>query len=118
MGRSFQLLTTEDLDNVLAAIKYEASQSKFPYVLVGGVEIGDRPYQNDYLLKHVHCALIYANRVSKSSILKNLNVKQGLYYYLVPRKGDPLYSGCRDHHVKPQGKVNSEYVLFEQGRLP
>ena len=76
----FNVPTDDDLELLLSSIKSEASQGKFRYALVGGVEIGDRPFSNDYLLKHVHVALVYNNRVSKSSILKMLEEKYGDEY--------------------------------------
>ena len=71
----FNVPTQEDLDSLLQFIKAEVDGGKFRYCLVSGVEIGARPYQDDYLIKHVHCALVYNNRVTKSSILKNLGTK-------------------------------------------
>ena len=59
------------------AITAEAEAGKFKYVLIGGVEIGDEQYRDDYLIKHVHVAAIFNNRVTKASILKNWKIKQG-----------------------------------------
>ena len=73
----FNVPTDEDVETLRACIASEAQQGKFRYVMMSGVEIGQRPYQPDYLIRHVHVALIYNNRVSKSAILKNLSVKQG-----------------------------------------
>lgn len=114
----FNVPTDDDLELLLSSIKSEASQGKFRYALVGGVEIGDRPFSNDYLLKHVHVALVYNNRVSKSSILKNLQIKQGNGYYLVPRNQDLPYSGWKKHHTKELTKINSTLSLYEYGTLP
>lgn len=115
----FNVPTQEDLDTLLAAIASEAQGGKFKYALVGGVEIGTRPYANDYLLRHVHCALVYNNRVSKASILKNLAVKQGNGYYLVPRNQTLPYSGWKRHHTKLETKVSPDSLqLYEYGNLP
>ena len=114
----FNVPTPEDLDAILTNVKAEVAAGKFRYVLVGGVEIGDRPFQNDYLIKHVHVALIYNNRVTKSSIIKNLQIKQGNGYYLVPRNQSLPYSGWKSHHTKPQTKVNETLELYEYGVLP
>lgn len=73
----FNVPTDEDLDLILQSVKSEAQQGKFRFALVSGLEIGTRPFQDDYLIRHVHLCLLYNNRVSKSSILKNLSVKQG-----------------------------------------
>lgn len=92
---------------------------KFRYVLVSGVEVGTRPFQDDYLIRHVHCALVFNNRVSKSSILKNLGIKQGNGYYLVPRNRQLPYSGWKQHHTKEESKVDPTVrQLYENGTLP
>ena len=105
----FNVPTDEDLQLLLNAIKAEDEAGKFRYVLVGGVEIGDRPYQDDYLCKHVHVALIYVNRVTKASILKNLKITQGHGYYLVPRKRELPFKGWREHHTKAKTKINENH---------
>lgn len=114
----FNVPTAEDLEVLLSAVKAEAQAGKFKYVLVGGIEIGQRPYQNDYLIRHVHVALMYNNRVSKSAILKNLCIKTGNGYYLVPRKREYPYSGWKTHHTKQETKVDGTLQLFEYGDLP
>jgi hypothetical protein len=115
----FNVPTEEDLNIILANIKSETQAGKFRYCLVGGVEVGTRPFQDDYLIRHVHCAFVYNNRVSKSSILKNLGIKQGNGYYLVPRKRDLPYAGWKAHHIKSETKVsNDNLCLFEYGMLP
>lgn len=114
----FNVPTQEDLDILLAAVQSEWNAGKFHYALVGGVEVGDRPYQNDYLIRHVHCAFIYANRVTKSSILKNLKIKTGQGYYLVPRRRDLTFKGWREHHIKEKTKINENRILYEEGTLP
>lgn len=115
----FNVPTDGDLELLLTSIKQETEAGKFRYSLVGGVEVGTRPFQDDYLIRHVHCCLVYNNRVTKSSILKNLNVKQGNGYYLVPRRRDFPYAGWKKHHTKTETKVNDkELQLFEYGVLP
>lgn len=115
----FNVPTEEDLDHLVNAVKSEAQQGKFRYVLVSGVEIGTKPFQPDYLIRHVHVALIYNNRVSKSAILKNLSVKQGNGYYLVPRNRDLPYSGWVKHHTKTETKVSPECLqIYTYGDLP
>lgn len=115
----FNVPTVEDLNLLVAAIKAEATSGKFRYALISGVEIGTRPFQDDYLIRHVHCCLVYNNRVTKSSILKNLQIKQGNGYYLVPRKRELPYSGWKAHHVKPESKASPDSLcLYEYGVLP
>ena len=115
----FNVPTDEDLDLILQSVKSEAQQGKFRFALVSGLEIGTRPFQDDYLIRHVHLCLLYNNRVSKSSILKNLSVKQGNGYYLVPRNRDFPYSGWVKHHTKKETKISEDSLkLFEYGELP
>lgn len=115
----FNVPTVEDLQRLLDSLQREWDAGKFRYILCGGVEIGTRPYQDDYQLKHVHIAAVFANRVSKSAILKNWGIKQGNGYYLVPRNRDLPYAGWRDHHTKEFSKVNkAQCVLLELGELP
>ena len=114
----FNVPTDEDLHSLINAVTAEANAGKFKYALVGGVEIGQRPYQNDYLIRHVHVALVYNNRVSKSAILKNLAIKTGNGYYLVPRNRSYPYSGWKTHHTKAETKVNADHQLYEYGTLP
>lgn len=116
----FNVPNAEDLQALLKALDVLCNnESKLRYALVSGVEIGQRPYQTDYLIKHVHCALVFNNRVSKSAILKNLLIKTGNGYYLVPRNRDYPFSGWKKHHTKLETKVNpQELILFEYGTLP
>lgn len=115
----FNVQTDADLEQLLQALQREWDAGKFRYILCGGVEIGTRPFQDDYKVRHVHVAAIFHNRVSKSSILKNWDVKQGNGYYLVPRNRDLPYAGWKSHHVKEFSKVDpNKCVLFEMGELP
>lgn len=115
----FNVPTDEDLDVIVAAVKNEVQGGKFRYVMISGVEVGTRPFQDDYLIRHVHVAMVYNNRVSKSAILKNLGVKQGNGYYLVPRNRALPYSGWIKHHKKTETKVSPESLcLYEYGVLP
>lgn len=115
----FNVQLEEDLDSLLAAGKREWATGKLKYLLIGGVEIGTKEYQDDFGVRHVHVALLYNNRVSKRSILKNFAIKQGNGYYLVPRNRSLPYAGWRNHHTKAFSKVDTENtVLFEMGTLP
>lgn len=115
----FNVQSDEDLTSLLDAIRGEHERGKFAYCLVGGVEVGTRPYQDDYQIKHVHVAVIFHNRVSKRSILTNWAIKEGNGYYLVPRNRDLPYSGWRNHHIKEFSKVDkTKAILFEVGSLP
>lgn len=115
----FNVQLEEDLEQLLAAAQREWESGKLRYLLVGGVEIGTKEYQDDYKIKHVHCAFIYHNRVSKRSILKNFDIKQGNGYYLVPRNRSLPYSGWKNHHIKEFSKVDpTKCLLYEMGSLP
>lgn len=115
----FNVQTDEYLTSILDSIKREAAKGKFKYILVSGVEIGTRPYQDDFEVKHVHVGCIFNNRSSKAAILKNWGIVEGNGYYLVPRNRDLPYSGWRKHHVKEESKVDPRcLVLFEEGSLP
>lgn len=115
----FNMQKDEDLQEFLQACEREWNTGKLKYLLVGGTEIGTQEYQDDYGIRHVHCALLYNNRVSKRSILKNLSIKRGNGYYLVPRNRSLPYAGWRNHHTKVFSKEDPEkLVLFEMGTLP
>lgn len=110
------------LQEIVENIMLENVSGKFKYVLVGGLEIGTRPQHSDYQIRHVHIAVIFNNRASKASIIKNWGIKEGNGYYMVPRNRELPYSGWREHHVKEFSKVNPEaidgLVIAEYGELP
>lgn len=115
----FNVQTDNDLETLLTGIRSDYERGRLKYILVGGVEIGTRPYQDDYQVRHVHVAAIFHNRVSKRAILKNWNVKEGNGYYLVPRNRDLPYSGWKSHHTKEFSKTDaSSLTLYEMGTLP
>lgn len=115
----FNVQSDPDLTRLLDSLKREWDNGKFRYILCGGVEVGTRPFQDDYQIKHVHIAAIFHNRVSKSSILKNWDIKTGNGYYLVPRNRDLPYAGWKDHHTKEFSKVDKQRLsLYEMGELP
>ncbi len=115
----FNVQTDDDLKQLIEAATREFNSGKLKYLLIGGLEVGTKEYQDDFGVRHVHVALIYINRVSKRSILKNLAIKQGNGYYLVPRNRSLPYSGWRNHHTKEFSKVKpEEQLLLEMGALP
>lgn len=65
------------LQVILDNIKFMDTAGKFKYILVSGVEIGTRPHQNDYGVKHIHLCILLHNRMSKSSLLKNIGIIEG-----------------------------------------
>lgn len=115
----FNVPTDHDLQELQRNIEEMVRDSKIRYVLIGGVEVGNRPFQDDFKIRHVHVAFIFVNRVSKSAILKNTGFKQGNGYYLVPRNRAYPYSGWKKHHTKEETKVDpSDRVVYEYGQLP
>ena len=115
----FNVQTDEYLNLIVDSIKSEHEKGKFKYILIGGIEIGTKPTQDDYQVRHIHVAAIFNNRASKSSILSNWNITPGNGYYLVPRNRDLPYAGWRDHHIKEYSKVDKTAgLLFEAGELP
>lgn len=107
------------LDNIIRGIKQCVESGKLQYVLIGGIEIGTRPFQDDYKIRHVHVAAIFNNRVTKRNILKQWNIKEGNGYYLVPRDRDLPYTGWKNHHIKLFSKVDPDSLcLYEYGELP
>jgi len=115
----FNVQLEEDLDNLLRCARNEWNSGKLKYMLISGVEVGTKEYQDDYQIRHVHCAFIYVNRVSKRALLRNFGIKQGNGYYLVPRNRCLPYSGWRKHHTKEFSKVDpTKLVLYEMGTLP
>lgn len=115
----FNVQLDSDLEQLLGAAKREFESGKLKYLLIGGIEIGTKEFQDDFNIRHVHVALIYVNRVSKRAILKNLDIKQGNGYYLVPRNRSLPYSGWKNHHTKEFSKEDpTKLVLLEMGTLP
>lgn len=115
----FNVPTDDYLEDIVQAIQEEDAKGKFKYILIGGVEVGTRPTHSDYQVKHIHVAVLFHNRASKSSILKNWKIKEGLGYYLVPRNRELPYKNWREHHIKEFSKVDtSKLLLYERGELP
>lgn len=110
------------LSEIVENIMLENVAGKFKYVLLGGLEIGTRPNHTDYQIRHVHAAVIFHNRASKASIIKNWGIKEGNGYYMVPRNRDLPYSGWKEHHVKEFSKINPSapdgLQILEYGELP
>lgn len=113
------LQTDEYRDDVINAIKSENEKGKFKYILIGGEEIGTKSSQDDYQIRHVHIAVIFNNRASKGSIIKNWRIIKGNGYYMVPRNRELPYSGWRAHHIKTHSKLDAtKTLLYESGELP
>jgi hypothetical protein len=111
--------TDEYLQEITENIMLEQAAGKFRYILIGGLEVGTRPNQTDYQVRHVHICAIFHNRSSKSSIIKNWGIKTGNGYYLVPRNRSLPYSGWRTHHCKKFSKVDPDKcIIYEAGDLP
>lgn len=115
----FNTPNQEDVDRIIESATKLFNDGRLRYVLVGGVEIGNKPFQDDFEIKHVHVGLYFHNPTAKSAILKNLGIKQGYGFYLVPRNRSLPFSGWRKHHTKVATKVDPEQLnLLELGVLP
>ena len=115
----FNVQLDSDLEDLQNAIKQDYNTGRIKYILIGGPEIGTKPYQDDYKIRHVHVAVMFANRVSKRALLSNWNIKTGNGYYMVPRNRNLPYSGWKDHHIKEFSKVDpTKLCLYEAGTLP
>lgn len=109
----------EYLRDVVSCIMDMYGQGRLRYILVGGVEIGTKPTHSDYMVKHVHIAAIFVNRISKASIIKNWNIIEGNGYYMVPRNRELPYQGWINHHKKEFSKVDpTKLVIYEAGECP
>jgi hypothetical protein len=115
--------TDDYLQTIVENVMLEDKEKgKFKYVLIGGLEIGTRPSNTDYQVRHVHVAVIFHNRASKSSIISNWGIKEGNGYYMVPRNRELPYTGWRDHHTKEFSKCSTDkpdsFIIYENGELP
>lgn len=115
----FNVQLQSDLDELLATLQLDCQSGRIKYLLVGGVELGTRPMQDDYQVRHVHVAVVFESVHSKRSILTNWKIKQGNGYYLVPRNKALPISGWRAHHIKEFSKIDpTKPILLEYGVLP
>jgi len=111
--------TDDYLEIITENIMLMTTEKKLSYALIGGLEMGTKPNHSDYKCRHVHIALIFFNRKSKSSIIKMMGMITGHSYYMVPRNRDLPYSGWRDHHMKKFSKIDeTKLKIFEYGELP
>lgn len=112
----------EYLRQIVENVMLENVAGKFKYVLLGGLEVGTRPNHSDYKIRHIHAAVIFHNRCSKASIIKNWGIIEGNGYYLVPRNRDLPYTGWKEHHIKEFSKIDPTaadgLTLLEYGELP
>jgi GTPase SAR1 family protein len=110
------------LQEIIENVMLENVAGKFRYLLIGGLEIGTRPNHSDYQVRHFHAAVIFHNRASKASIIKNWGIKEGNGYYMVPRNRELPYTGWREHHIKEFSKIDPKaddgLIILEYGELP
>lgn len=94
------------------------------YLLVGGIEVGDKTSHSSYKKAHLHVALKAINRVFPKAVKDHLKLNRlsdgtSRHYYLSVRDNRFPYSGWRNHHIKLDSKVDvTKLVLFEHGSLP
>ena len=89
------LQTDEYLTTVLDKIKQYYGTGKMRYILVGGLEIGTRPAQDDYQVRHSHIAAIFHDPISKGAIIKNWGIVEGNGYYMVREFEVCISKNCR-----------------------
>lgn len=107
------------LSTIRSNIERAYNEGKLKYILIGGCEIGTKPSQDDYQVRHVHIAAIFHNRISKGRLLRCFGVEEKNGYYLVPRNRDLPYSGWKNHHVKEFSKIDkTKTIEYEAGDLP
>ncbi|KAF0688482.1 Aste57867_19908 [Aphanomyces stellatus] len=99
----FNVPTDDDVVNLVTRVMEMGASGKYKYLLVSGVEVGTRPQNGDYRLRHVHMCIITYNKISKGAILKALDFKEGQGYYLSPQFSK---------------EDTSKLSLYEHGELP
>lgn len=115
----FNVQLESDLTDLLATLQSDCQSGRIKYLLVGGVEVGTKPQQDDYGIRHVHVGVVFESVHSKRSILTSWKIKQGNGYYMVPRNRALPYTGWRAHHIKEFSKVDpTKSILLEYGTLP
>lgn len=107
------------LQEIVSNVRSHFQDGGVKYVLISGVEIGTKPDHSDYQVEHVHIALILAERMTASSILKRWKINPSLGNYFAPRNRDLPYDGWRNHHLKEFSKKDpTNLCLLELGELP
>lgn len=94
------------------------------YVLIGGIEKGDCPSQDDYQRFHVHGCLILRSPTTRRSVVHNLGLstyckqRSARSYYLARRNPFASFTGWRNHHTKERTKVGKDLIAYEAGEAP
>ncbi|KAF0688480.1 Aste57867_19906 [Aphanomyces stellatus] len=103
----FNVPTDDDVVNLVTRVMEMGASGKYKYLLVSGVEVGTRPQNGDYRLRH------------QRSDPEGVDFEEGQGYYLSPRDRSKTYSGWREHYLKEFSKEDTTKLsLYEHGELP
>ena len=64
----FNVQREDDLLELTERIMECFGRGKLKYILIGGVEIGTKPTQDDYQVRHVHVAAIFNDPITQSAL--------------------------------------------------
>lgn len=96
---------------------------KIKYIFVGGIEVGDKPSQDDYNRFHVHVCLILFTPNTRRAVVHNLGLavysnRRPRSYYISKRNPFASFTGWRNHHSKLKTKVQNDLIAYEAGEPP
>lgn len=96
---------------------------KIKYIFVGGIEVGDKPSQDDYNRFHVHVCLILFTPNTRRAVVHNLGLavysnRGPRSYYISKRNPFASFTGWRNHHSKLKTKVQNDLIAYEAGEPP
>lgn len=96
---------------------------KIKYIFVGGIEVGDKPSQDDYNRFHVHVCLILFTPNTRRAVVHNLGLavysnRGPRSYYISKRNPFASFTGWRNHHSKLKTKVQNNLIAYEAGEPP
>ena len=113
-----------EAEHFITLCKEYITKVQVAYLLVGGIEVGDKTAHSSFKKAHLHVALKAINRVFPKAVKDHLKLNclsdgTSRHYYLSIRDDSLPYSGWRDHHIKLTSKVDiTKLILFEHGSLP
>lgn len=113
-----------EAEHFVSLCKKYITKVNVAYILVGGIEVGDKPDHSSFKKAHLHVALKTLDRVYPKAVKDKLELNcmsdgTSRNYYLAMRPNSLTYVGWRDHHIKLVTKIDtSKLILFEHGSLP
>lgn len=106
--------TEQDVQQLLRRVQKLWEKDNIIYVHVSGVEQSSTSDQ-----RHVHIALILANRTSKTSIIRKYVPLTNHGFYVAPRDTRLSVEDWIAYHAKRYSKINpDEPFLFREGVVP